>query len=347
MDLKQVRTFIYVAKLRSFSEAARALNIAQPAVSRQVQALEEDLSTTLLMRTPRGAELTEAGAVLAAMGENILAEAEQIRQAVMQTPDRVRGLATLGMPPSLMPLLALPVIERCRQLYPEMTLHVTEGLSIFLDEWLSLGRIDLAILTGCKDDGAFIRRTRLVKEELVLVGASELIGEGPEPVAATALSAFDLIITRGFRQVVDALTGKAGVLLRYALEIDSLSIIEEMLARGKHASILPFGLVHEGGLQSRLSVREITDPPLLRDLVIGANPRRPTTAAMGAVQGVVMQLARELPSAVAEPNGGGWLKAAPDPLGSSSPWADGLDRAAVFPGLVKRQAALGLSNLPA
>ena len=303
MDLKLVRTFIYVARLRSFSKAARALDMAQPAVSRQVQALEEDLRTPLLFRTTRGVEPTEAGALLLRMGEDLLAQVEQAREAVMRAPDRVRGEATLGMPPSLMPLFALPLIEQCRRVYPDLRLRVTEGLTIFLEEWLSLGRIDLAILSRREEDTLSISRTRLVQEGLVLVGAAELIGEGPESIAAAELLTLNLIITRGFRDLVDAVTGRAGLRLRYAFEMDSIPIIEEMISRGAHASILPSALVHKEGLRSRLSVRRIVDPPLLRELVIGANPGRPVTVAVRAVRGLIVQLARDIPFSVQDPVG--------------------------------------------
>ena len=294
MDLKQVRTFIYVANLRSFSKAARALDIAQPAVTRQVQALEEEFRTQLLFRTTRGTEPTEAGLVLVSMGEQMLAMAEQLREAVMRAPDKAKGVATVGMPPSLMPVFALRMLEECKRIFPDVTLRVTEGLSVFLEEWLSLGRIDMGIMTRLESD-AEISRTRLAREELVLVAAPGLFDVGVQPLPARDLSKLILVVTRGFRNVIDPAMATAGLEFTYELELDSLPIIKEILLRGKFATLLPYSVVHREVIDGTLNMRRIHEPELTREIVIGINPHRPLTSAMKAVRGLIQQIAREIP----------------------------------------------------
>ncbi len=296
MDLKQIRTFVYVANLRSFSKASRALNIAQPAVSRQIQALEEELRTQLLFRTTRGVEPTEAGATLVTMGENLLAVAEQLRDAVMRSPDRAGGEATIGLPPSLSAILAPGLVDECRRVFPDVTLHVMEGLSIFLEEWLSLGRIDMAVLTD-RGELPAINRKLLATEEMVLVGEAPLVESIAEPIAVAEIASLELVITRGFRGVIDPLIAQAGLRLNYALELDSIPLIKEMLARGTFASILPFALVHKEAFAGKLNVRSIRAPRLVRDLVIATNPKRPMTSAMKAVRSLLVQHARDIPFA--------------------------------------------------
>ena len=72
MDLKQIEYFVRVAELGSFTRAAVVLNIAQPALSRQVRLLEVELRQNLLVRNGRGAIPTEAGKVLLEHGRGIL-----------------------------------------------------------------------------------------------------------------------------------------------------------------------------------------------------------------------------------------------------------------------------------
>ena len=294
MDLKQIRTFIYVANLRSFSKAARALNMAQPAVSRQVQALEEEFRTQLLFRTTRGVVPTEAGMTLVKMGENLLSAAEQLHEAVMRAPDQATGEVKIGLPPSLAAIIAPFLVDQCRRIAPDVTLHIIEGLSIFLEEWLSLGRIDLAVLTD-PGDHPTINSKLLVTEELVLVGDASLVEALPEPVTVAAIAALELVITHGFRGVIDRLVAKAGLRLTYALELDSIGLIKEMLARGTFATILPYALVHKEAFAGELKIRLITEPRLVRNLVIATNCKRPITSAMKIVRTLVAQHTRDIP----------------------------------------------------
>ena len=82
MDLRQLRSFLTVAEERRFSSAARRLRISAPSLSQQIRALERDLRVTLFDRTPRGAELTPAGRVLAERARVILAEVDRAREDV-------------------------------------------------------------------------------------------------------------------------------------------------------------------------------------------------------------------------------------------------------------------------
>ena len=298
MDLKQIRTFIYVANLRSFSKAARALNVAQPAVSRHVQSLENDLRTQLLFRTARGVVLTEAGATLVTMGENLLSEAERVRETVMRAPEKATGRVVVGLPPSLSPILAAFLVDECRRLAPDVTLHIMEGLSIFLEEWLSLGRIDMAVLTDLGEHPT-LNRKLLVSEEMVLVGGASTIRALPDPVSVDQIASLQLVITHGFRGVIDQLVREAGLQLTYALELDSIGLIKEMLARGTFATILPYALVRQEPFAGKVDIRSIRDPKLVRNLVIATNSKRPVTSAMKTVRSIVTQQARDIPFASA------------------------------------------------
>ena len=79
MELRQLRYFVAVARQGNFNRAARQLNIAQPALSRQVQQLEEALGIQLFDRHARGAALTSGGQRLLVRAERLLAEAETLR----------------------------------------------------------------------------------------------------------------------------------------------------------------------------------------------------------------------------------------------------------------------------
>ena len=91
MNISQLRTFIAVIEHGSFSEAAKALGISQPAVTMQVQSLESDLGVTLLDRRYRRIDLTEAGQLLEPHARRTLAEVDSARHEIEQLSGEVGG----------------------------------------------------------------------------------------------------------------------------------------------------------------------------------------------------------------------------------------------------------------
>ena len=129
MNLKQLEYFVNVAELGSFSKAALILNIAQPALSRQVRLLETDLHVTLLMRNGRGVVLTEAGQRLFDHSVGILQLVSRVREDIQATREEPAGRIVVGLPPSMARLLTLPLVDSFRRTLPQARLAIVEGLS--------------------------------------------------------------------------------------------------------------------------------------------------------------------------------------------------------------------------
>lgn len=304
MDIHQIRCFKRVAELRSFTAAAKHLNITQPALSRQVQSLEDELGTQLLLRTTRGVQPTLAGKVMMEMGGNLLNYIEGIRKAVATAANDPAGDVVVGLPPSLSGILAPGLIEECRTHLPQVRLRIIEGLSMFIEEWLALGRIDLAILTERPDMKMSI--TPLCQEELVLVRRSmpDLDGDANDAEAIAAatgqrsisfddMSGMTLVMTRGFKEVLLPQM-PSGCHLRCDIEMDSLSAIRNLLSTTDLCTVLPYGVVQHERLGDEFQVMRIDSSPT-RSLVIGRNASQPMSAAARAVQGAIHASVRRLP----------------------------------------------------
>ena len=128
MNLKQLEYFVRVAELGSFSKAAIILNIAQPALSRQVRLLETDLHATLLQRTGRGVVLTEAGKRLFDHSIGILQLVSRVREDIESSRGEPAGRIVVGLPPSTGRLLTLPLVEEFKRVLPKARLAIVEGL---------------------------------------------------------------------------------------------------------------------------------------------------------------------------------------------------------------------------
>src|SRR6185369_8264563 len=99
MDIRELRYFTHVARVGSFNKAAAQLNVAQPALSRQLKKLEDELGVQLLIRNGRGVELTEAGSVLLAQAESLILQIEETAQLVSGQKEKFKGQIILGLPP--------------------------------------------------------------------------------------------------------------------------------------------------------------------------------------------------------------------------------------------------------
>lgn len=288
MELRQIRYFVQVANLRSFSKAARVLNVAQSALSRHIQALEAELGTPLLLRTTRGVETTQAGRTLVLMGEPLLQSVAQMREAVSRAAAMPSGEVVVGMPQSISPVLAPLILHECAKTYPKLAIHVMEGLSVFFAEWLHQGKIDLAVMTNFGEvDG--VRTSHLAFEELVFVSSYERGSERrPAGVISFAeVAATPIVLSSQFRRLIDRATKASGQSLNVAIELDSIAIIKEIVSSTPHCSILPYASVRREALEGHLRVASIVDPPIWRELVLGLNARMASPAAVQAVGKVI------------------------------------------------------------
>lgn len=295
MDIHQIRCFKQVAELRSFTAAAKQLHITQPALSRQVQNLEDELGTQLLLRTTRAVQPTSAGKVMMEMGGNLLDYMEAIRKAVASAANDPTGEVVVGLPPSLCGTLAPCLIDECRRSLPQVRIRIIEGLSMFIEEWLALGRIDLAILT--QRPGMKMSQTPLCDEDLVLVGRFRGVASEERSISFSAMSDMTLVMTRGFKDVVNSQM-PVGRTLRCDLEMDSISAIRNVLATTDLCTVLPYGVVQHERFGDEFKVLSILDPCPTRSLVIGHNAAQPMSAATRAVQGAIHASVRRLPMAV-------------------------------------------------
>jgi LysR family nitrogen assimilation transcriptional regulator len=172
VNLRQLEYFVAVAELGSFSKAAVMLNIAQPALSRQVRLLETDLRVALLMRTGRGVVLTEAGKRLFEHSIGILQLVSRTREDIEASRDEPAGRIVVGLPPSMGRLLTLPLVEGFRRSLPKARLAIVEGLSAHLAEWISTGRVDIGLLHNPEPQPA-LEVTPVLEEPLGLVSPAE------------------------------------------------------------------------------------------------------------------------------------------------------------------------------
>ena len=298
MDLKQIEYFVRVAELGSFTRAAIALDIAQPALSRQVRQLEVELRQHLLVRNGRGALPTEAGNLLLEHGRGILHQVERAREELGRIRGALAGRVALGLPPSLAKVLTVPLIREFRRRMPQATLSITEGLSVGMQESVASGRLDIALLYNAKPS-AEIEVTPLLEESLFLVqrkaGAAARTPKTAVPLRD--LAALPLVIpTRpnAIRMLVEAEMANQGCHPNIALEIDGVAAILDLVADGAGNAVLSRHAVETSARPKSFVMRPIGKPPLHSKLSIGVSAHRPATLTQKAMLELISTTAKTL-----------------------------------------------------
>jgi LysR family transcriptional regulator, nitrogen assimilation regulatory protein len=302
MDLKQLEYFVRVAELGSFTRAAQALDVAQPALSRQIRLLEVELRQTLLTRNGRGALPTEAGKLLLEHGRGILHQVARAREELGRVRGALAGRVAIGLPPSLARVLTVPLTRAFRAQLPQASLSITEGLSAHMLEWLTTGRLDIAMVYNAPP-ASDVELAPLYEEELLLVETRPAdLSPAEEPPAVVSLQAvadLPLVIPsrpNAVRMQVEAELANLGLRPQVALEIDGVPAILDLVADGAGAAILSRNAVANSPKPSAYRMRSL-QPALFSRLSLATSAVRPATLT----QQTTLDLIRSTLTAAATP----------------------------------------------
>ena len=144
MELDQMRYFLRVAERGNFTRAAEDLGISQPALSRSIQKLEEELEQPVFERKTRSVSLTEAGVLLQSRAQQVLAIIEDTKAEI--TDDGQSGRVRVGAIPTIAPYFLPDLLRQFSSKFPKATLIVQENTTDVLLKSCTQGEIDLAIL---------------------------------------------------------------------------------------------------------------------------------------------------------------------------------------------------------
>lgn len=279
MNLKQLEYFVRVAELGSFSKAALILNIAQPALSRQVRLLETDLHVTLLTRTGRGVVLTEAGKRLFDHSIGILQLVARATEDIEAARDMPTGRIVIGLTPSMGRVLTLPLVESFRRALPKARLVIVEGLSTHLTEWIATGRVDLGLILNPEPNPA-IEVTPLLDEPLGLVGPANRKKGKSAPIAFAELIKYPLILperSHALRKLLETQAAQCSLKLDVGFEVSSVQSILDLVAAGYGYAVLSQTALRASGRPEAFAFRPLTKPALNSKFFLAVSAHKPMT----------------------------------------------------------------------
>ena len=239
MESRLLEYMLRVAELGSINKAATDLQMSQPALSRHILALEEEMGTKLFHRTQGGVVCTEAGQLLVERARPLLQQLSMLKE---ELGDAASGQLTIGVPPCWRRVLTSPLVQTLVATYPDIQLRVNERMTHVRREHLLAGLLDLCVMPFEADTPPGFEQTALVRERLVVLGSPAL---GLRQDEATALSWFEgakLILpprANVLRSQLEHMLHRNGVSFQVGVEPDSLGQCLRFAQQGAGVTVVP------------------------------------------------------------------------------------------------------------
>ncbi|AVH60380.1 MULTISPECIES: LysR family transcriptional regulator [Streptomyces] len=297
MDVKQLRALITVAEAGSVTRAAELLHLVQPAVTRQIRTLEQELGVALFERTRQGMQPTAAGMTMVERARRALNELERARAEIRPTPGVVTGIVTVGLLDSASNLLAEPLASAIIRDHPGIELRLLTAYSGHLQQWLDDGDLDLTLLYNLASTPS-LNAEPLVREKLWAVAPPSAGLRAEHPVPFEEAVSHPLVVPaagHGLRTVIDAAAAQARVEMNLIVQTNSMHVQKQLVLAGHGWTILPGVGIAEDVANGSLSAAPLCEPEVWRSIVLGTSRAGRVTPA---AEVVAKELSRQIHSAV-------------------------------------------------
>ncbi|MFF4755518.1 LysR family transcriptional regulator [Streptomyces sp. NPDC002514] len=309
MDVKQLKALVTVAEVGSVTRAAELLHLVQPAVTRQIRMLEQELDVALFERTRQGMRPTEAGVIMVGRARRALNELERARAEVLPTFGAVSGIVTVGLLESTSDLLAEPLVSAFARDHPGIELRLMTAYSGHLQQWLDDGDLDLSLLYNLESTPSLNARP-LLWEHLWAVAPPSAGLRADRPVPFAEAAAHPLVMPasgHALRALIDAAVAHARASMEVVVQTNSMRVQKQLVLAGHGWTVLPWMGIAEDVANGTLSAAPLCEPDVRRSIVL-ATPR--SGRIPPAVDVVARELGRQINTALEQ---GRWPSAQRQP----------------------------------
>lgn len=292
LTLRQLRYFVEIARSGSLSRAASHLNVAQPALSQNLAALEGDLGARLFERHARGVALSPAGERLYERALILLAGIDGLKDEVAGRDAAPAGAVRVSLAGSLSTVLVAPLLQQVAARFPAITLTVLEGVSSESRLQVESGQAQLALMPNPSELQG-MAALPLLEERFVLIGApAQLSGTpGAWPLAevlqrplAQPDRAHDL------RKVIEREAATAGLAPDVRYELNSPAMLIAVVKAGLALALVPATICEEALAAGSIVSRDVVAPALTRVQALVWREDRPLAPAAAAVRDTLVDV---------------------------------------------------------
>jgi LysR family hydrogen peroxide-inducible transcriptional activator len=273
MELEQLRHFLKVAELGSFTRAAGAIGLSQPALSRSIARLEEELGQPVLERQSRQVTLTDAGRLLHERAQQVIALVDDVKAEI--SDDGRTGLVRVGAIPTIAPFFLPQILRDFRADYPGTTVVVEEETTGILVHKLADGVIDLALLVR-PVEAKYLRMEDLFEEELLLVLSPDHPLLAKRQIRLTDIESLPFILLNEAHCLTDNVLSfcrRHGVQPVSIEHTSQLATVQELVSLNHGISLIP-AMARALDVSGRRVYRSLHGIKPIRRIVMAWNPYR-------------------------------------------------------------------------
>ncbi|WP_414877600.1 transcriptional regulator CynR [Pseudomonas soli] len=244
MLARHIQYFLAVAQHHSFTRAAAALHVSQPALSQQVRQLEESLGAQLFDRSGRSTRLTDAGEVYLRYAKRAEQELLEARRAIHDVGDLSRGSLRVAVTPTFTTYLIGPLVEAFHARYPNITLNLREIAQERMEELLQADELDVGIAFDEVHNQDIDSRPLLVETLALVVGRAHPMAT-TRSIGPHALNDESLILLSAefaTREQIERYCRQHGIRPRVRMEANAIGAVIEVVRRTTLSTLLPANL---------------------------------------------------------------------------------------------------------
>lgn len=260
MHPRNLLSFIKVVEFGTFNQAAVQLHVTQPALSRRIGALEDELGTRLFDRHGRGVTLTDAGLVLRDHAEGLMRHMEQVRSEIQSRASSPTGTLSVGLPAPFRTIVSRTLVPQFCIDYPNVKLHVFENTPQIIQPLLLKGALELGVIFRDEPLAGLVFEPFL-SERLFLAGAPHhgLRVDKPVPVMRLAkLPLVQAVVPSAVRAVLSSYFAARQIELNYNVEVDSIHLMIDVAASGHSFTVLPYSALRDQVLAGKVCAAPLT-----------------------------------------------------------------------------------------
>lgn len=262
MELRQLTCFLTAAQTQNFRKAAELCLIAQPALSRQIAALEDELGVELFARVKQRVILTDAGREFARYARNALDVLQQGQQEMSKFQVGQSGTVLLGSNQSLATAFLPSIFTAYHQRYPQILVRVRGANSSEVIALVERGEVDLGFVFDPRERSEMVTIKELFRQPLNLLVAAHhpLARESAQALTLARIIREPLFLlgeSLRLRQVLERIFIQRGLMVHPVVEIDSIDGLKELVRQG-HGVTITLPALHQSA-DSQLVLRPIAD----------------------------------------------------------------------------------------